>query len=135
VAIDNPKPALESLRQRLLARRAELRDLWRDTLADEDQLVQEREPDWEDLASLQGAADLLDKLGDREVDELFAITRALNKIETNSYGTCEECDAPIAARRLELLPYTPYCVTCAEQLEQEGAESRAAGWAESGPER
>ncbi len=41
-----------------------------------------------------------------EIDEAFA------RIDDGSYGTCLGCSKPIPAERLEILPYTRYCVTC-----------------------
>ena len=42
----------------------------------------------------------------KEIDEAFA------RIEDGSYGTCLGCSKPVPAERLEILPYTRYCVTC-----------------------
>lgn len=39
---------------------------------------------------------------------------ALRRIDGGSYGTCETCGKPIASARLEAIPYTRYCVKCAE---------------------
>lgn len=41
---------------------------------------------------------------------------ALKKIENGTYGTCERCGKPIGVARLEAIPYTPYCIECAERL-------------------
>ena len=40
------------------------------------------------------------------------IDRALDKIHAGTYGTCDECGAPIGAARLEALPAAALCVTC-----------------------
>jgi RNA polymerase-binding transcription factor DksA len=39
---------------------------------------------------------------------------ALRRMDEGSYGTCENCAQPIAKARLEAIPYTRYCVKCAE---------------------
>lgn len=41
---------------------------------------------------------------------------ALKKIDDGTYGQCERCGKPIATARLEAIPYTPYCIECAEWL-------------------
>ncbi|WP_030838863.1 TraR/DksA family transcriptional regulator [Streptomyces hygroscopicus] len=41
-----------------------------------------------------------------EIDEAFA------RIDDGSYGTCQGCAKPVPAERLEILPYTRYCVAC-----------------------
>ncbi|WP_133914323.1 TraR/DksA family transcriptional regulator [Streptomyces sp. NBC_00582] len=42
----------------------------------------------------------------KEIDEAFA------RVDDSSYGTCQGCAKPVPAERLEILPYTRYCVAC-----------------------
>jgi DnaK suppressor protein len=44
---------------------------------------------------------------------ITAIDRALEKVEDGSYGTCDECGGRIGESRLEALPATSLCITCA----------------------
>ena len=46
--------------------------------------------------------------------ELAQINRALAQIEQGSYGICSQCGQPIGERRLQALPYSDRCITCAE---------------------
>jgi len=46
-------------------------------------------------------------------EELELIEHALLKIERNLYGKCETCHEEIGNERLEALPFTAYCKTCA----------------------
>ncbi len=48
---------------------------------------------------------------------LYEIEEALRRLEQGTYGVCEECGQPIARERLELLPYTRYCIQCARKIE------------------
>jgi DnaK suppressor protein len=41
---------------------------------------------------------------------------ALTRLQNGTFGKCESCGKPIAAARLEAIPYTRYCVECAETL-------------------
>ena len=41
------------------------------------------------------------------------IDRALEKIMVGSYGICDRCGGEIAEARLEALPSTSLCITCA----------------------
>ncbi|MBP2063228.1 TraR/DksA family transcriptional regulator [Streptomyces iranensis] len=41
-----------------------------------------------------------------EIDEAFA------RVDDGVYGTCQGCAKPVPAERLEILPYTRYCVAC-----------------------
>jgi len=46
-------------------------------------------------------------------EELKAISSALDRIDSGTYGRCVLCGADIGEQRLEALPFTPYCVECA----------------------
>ena len=69
--------------------------------------------DWEDRASERQGDEVLEVLGLKEMAELRRIDAALARIEAGSYGTCQSCGDTIAEARLEFLPDTPYCTTCA----------------------
>ncbi len=49
---------------------------------------------------------------------LEAIERALERIEDKRFSMCIECEGQIKKSRLNAIPYTPYCIECAEMLEQ-----------------
>jgi len=65
--------------------------------------------DWEDLAVERTDDEMLETLGLSGQHELRQIAAALARIEEGSYGLCATCGQPIAAGRLDLLPYTPFC--------------------------
>ncbi len=46
---------------------------------------------------------------------LSQIEGALERIEDCSYGICLECEGKIPKTRLSVLPFTPYCVKCADK--------------------
>ncbi|WP_395575129.1 TraR/DksA C4-type zinc finger protein [Streptomyces sp. BK79] len=43
---------------------------------------------------------------------LKEIEEAFGRIEAGTYGTCQGCGKPVPGERLEILPYTRYCVAC-----------------------
>jgi RNA polymerase-binding transcription factor DksA len=43
---------------------------------------------------------------------LKEIDAALTRVDDGTYGTCLGCAKPVPAERLEILPYTRYCVAC-----------------------
>jgi len=53
-----------------------------------------------------------------EESTLEQIEVSLERIEDGLYGQCEECGAKIPKARLNAIPYTTFCVKCAEQQEQ-----------------
>ena len=50
---------------------------------------------------------------------------ALERLREGRYGVCEECDGPIAPKRLAALPEVTTCVRCQERLELVAARDRA----------
>lgn len=58
-------------------------------------------------------------LMETDEDTLGRIELALVRIDEGSYGRCVECEGPIPKARLNAIPYTPVCIKCAEQLENQ----------------
>jgi RNA polymerase-binding transcription factor DksA len=48
------------------------------------------------------------------------VAAALDRIEQGSFGRCEDCERDIGDDRLQALPYTRYCVECAQDAENDG---------------
>jgi DnaK suppressor protein len=44
---------------------------------------------------------------------LLNIERALDRLASGTYGSCESCGQAIAVDRLEAIPYTTTCFACA----------------------
>jgi RNA polymerase-binding transcription factor DksA len=104
---------LETFRRKLLGRRLALLERRQRVLADEDTLLAEREPDWEDTAAAQTAAALLDGLGEAERGALARVQSALARIESGTYDECARCRGAIDLERLRAVPDTDRCGRCA----------------------
>lgn len=52
---------------------------------------------------------------------LEEIQAALHRIDEGTFGRCVNCGKPIPSERLQAIPYTPYCVPCANKHAAEGA--------------
>ena len=52
-----------------------------------------------------------------EENLLGEVDAALNRIEEGSFGSCQQCGQPISEARLSALPYTAFCIHCAQQLQ------------------
>jgi RNA polymerase-binding transcription factor DksA len=50
---------------------------------------------------------------------------ALERIDKGTYGRCQECGTTIPDERLQAVPYTPYCVRCAQKLQEETGQALA----------
>lgn len=69
--------------------------------------------DWEDRSSERQGDEVLETLGLHEMEELRQIDAALARLKEGSYGYCQICGDEIAAKRLDLVPATPFCSGCA----------------------
>ena len=46
---------------------------------------------------------------------LKQVSEALERVEEGTYGICADCNQPISAKRLEVMPWAKYCVPCQEK--------------------
>ena len=81
------------------------------------------------IEQLPDAFDLVQSIAERELaitqlDQLSQATveikAALQRIDKGTYGFCEECDVPIAPRRLDAVPFARFCVACQQRVEANG---------------
>lgn len=97
-------------KEALQARRIELAG----HLMDVEHALDEQMPkDWEDRASERQGDEVLESLGQAELDELRMIDAALDRLKDGSYGFCQKCGSEISSERLDLIPATPFCRNCA----------------------
>jgi DnaK suppressor protein len=75
--------------------------------------------DGDEIDEIQGnmLIELSDRINSRLRDKLSKIESALQKIERNSYGLCDDCGEEISEKRLLLNPYFITCISCAEERE------------------
>lgn len=69
--------------------------------------------DWEDIATERESDEVLEGMGLNAQTEMRMIDAALARIAARTYGVCTKCGETIAQKRLDLLPYTPFCSICA----------------------
>jgi RNA polymerase-binding transcription factor DksA len=81
----------------------------------DDELDQPVSEDFSEQATEREAEEVLEDLGAAGLLEIRMIEAALRRIEDGSYGTCVSCGDPIGEARLDVLPHTPKCRTCAAQ--------------------
>lgn len=79
----------------------------------EDELESHADPDWEEMALERETDEVLEGLGLSGQQEMRMIRAALDRIASGDYGFCAKCGAEIAPERLDAVPYTPFCRTCA----------------------
>ena len=72
-------------------------------------------PDFAEQATERQNEDVIYGLDDAARTELQQIKQALQRIENNEYGICQECGEQIPPGRLEAVPFTPFCKNCVEE--------------------
>ena len=50
--------------------------------------------------------------------KLKQVEAALKKVEDGEYGICEQCEQEILETRLEIMPYTEFCIQCLSEIEK-----------------
>ena len=108
---------VEYFRKKLLKWREEILSDSRETLIhlQEESL---QEPDIADRASLETDHALELRTRDRERKLLSKIDQALERIENNEYGYCQETGEPISLRRLEARPVATLSIEAQERHER-----------------
>jgi DnaK suppressor protein len=108
---------IEYFRQKLLRWRAELLADSTDTLRhlQEESLLK---PDLTDRASLETERAIELRTRDRERKLISKIDAALSRIDSGTYGFCEETDQPIGIRRLEARPIATLTIEAQERHER-----------------
>lgn len=114
---------LEYFRQKLLRWRAELLAESNETIRElqEDNL---QKPDIADRASAETDHALELRTRDRERKLISKINAALEKIEENTYGYCEETGEPISVARLEARPIATMSLEAQERHERKERTQR-----------
>jgi len=80
----------------------------------EDELDSHQNPDWEELATEREGDEVLEATGNAGLAEITRIRAALRRIDAGSYGECVRCGESISEARLDVLPWTPLCRSCAK---------------------
>jgi DnaK suppressor protein len=83
------------------------------------------------VSSDDGIQDLADKaasayskelnfsLSDGERNLLMLIDEAFNRINDGTYAVCTNCGTEIGEKRLQAVPWTPFCIDC-QELQEKG---------------
>lgn len=115
---------LEHFRKRLLEERKRAQDALEYLQKDDQGLLDDEH---EEIQSDNHLADDATSTYDRELDAtledneermLDAIDAALKRVDEGTYGICTNCGEPIAAERLEAVPWTTQCIDCKRKEER-----------------
>ncbi|WP_233581141.1 TraR/DksA family transcriptional regulator [Acidipila sp. EB88] len=96
------------------------------TLLERNMLTAVKEGRQSNSDDLQDAADLAVQSYQRELmflqgtqghTQLTQVRAALERLTDGSFGECQLCGEQIGEKRLEAVPWTPYCISCQEKIE------------------
>jgi len=112
------KEQKEAFRAQLLAQRRQLAGEVAAHTEDGFSLGRDGGQDVGDDAANTSTRQLLLGLGELERRQLKQIDDALERLDDDEFGVCEECGDEIGAARLRALPHTALCVECKAIEEQ-----------------
>jgi DnaK suppressor protein len=81
------------------------------------QAIAEDSLDVADQAVLSYQKELIFTQGTEGHSQLGLVRVALERLREGTFGECMHCGKPIGEKRLEALPWTPYCIECQEKIE------------------
>src|SRR5205809_7721242 len=93
-------------------------------LRNREDIAIEKTPDALDEVQLAGERELAIRNLDRESNLLRQVRLALARMDDGSYGTCLHCDEEIKTKRLDAVPWTPYCIRCQEAADRHEFETQ-----------
>jgi DnaK suppressor protein len=59
--------------------------------------------------------------------QLRLVDEALSRLGSGTFGACQSCGEPIAAKRLRALPWARYCLSCQDTVGEEMDQSWRSG--------
>lgn len=116
------KTELNKYKEVLETKHAELAKV----LRNRDGITIEKSPDALDEVQNAAERELAIRNLDRESNLLRNVRGALHRVNEGSYGVCLHCEEDISPKRLNAVPWTPYCIQCqelADRNQEEGQEA------------
>lgn len=108
------KNELEKYRMVLEKKQAEIDAV----LRNRDEIAIEKTADAIDEVQLAGERELAIRNLDRESVMLRNVRAALARLEDGSFGSCMHCEEEISPKRLNAVPWAPYCIRCQEAADR-----------------
>jgi DnaK suppressor protein len=111
--------SLVPLRQKLLAQQSLLERSMLSAVEEGRQSSTDDLQDAADHAVQSYQKELLFLQGTQGHSQLTQVRAALDRLDndTEAFGECQHCGNRIGEKRLEAVPWTPYCIACQEKIE------------------
>lgn len=110
-----------SVREQLLKMRKDLLREVSDSYETCRELGQDGVPDIGDMSSTTYSRDVLFNLSETHRQKIRDIEAALDRLDAGEYGICMECGEKISPRRMEVRPFSRYCIDCKTDIEKFGS--------------
>ena len=112
------KKDMEKYRRLLEDKKSSLSAELAKTRSAEEETTEESTQDIADKAVSSYTREFLYSLTDGERTTLLQIDDALVRVEEGTYGFCLNCGQPMTEKRLNAVPWAPYCLDCQELSEK-----------------
>ena len=113
------KKEVDAYKKKLIVRRNEIVQKLSEFRNESKEVETDIAQDVADKAESSYTKEFLLSLSDAEREQLFQIDAALKRIERKEFGSCQMCQKEINKKRMNVLPWTPYCIECQEKSESE----------------
>jgi DnaK suppressor protein len=110
--------SVRSFKEQLLQQKKSLESSTLTAVEQGRETVAEDAQDAADQAVLSYQKEFLFTRGTHDHGQLALVKNALDRLKHGSFGECTLCGAEIGKKRLEAVPWTPYCIGCQEKIER-----------------
>jgi len=111
---------LAEIKTHLLEMREEVLKESERVYAEAQSLGKDGVPDIGDMSSNSYNQEVLMNLSETQRSRVRDIDAALERIDQGVYGLCVRCEEEISPRRLDVRPFSRYCIDCKTEVEKFG---------------
>lgn len=111
---------LSEIKKHLLEMRDEVLAESERVYAESQSLGKDGVPDIGDMSSNSYHQEVLMNLSETQRARVRDIDAALERIDKGVYGLCVRCEEEISPRRMEVRPFSRYCIDCKTEVEKFG---------------
>ncbi len=113
------KKEKDEFRAKLRAKKESITRKLTDTISESKEMESNVAQDLVDKAETSYTKEFLLSLSDGDREQLLLIDEALKRLDHGDFGVCQVCGKDIGMKRLEAVPWTPYCIDDQEKAEKE----------------
>ena len=110
----------EKIKEQLLKERRELMQEVNNSYETCREIGQDGVPDIGDMSSAAYSRDVLFNVSETQRQRINDIDVALEQMVKGEYGICMGCGEEISPRRMEVRPFSRYCIECKTDIEKFG---------------